>query len=282
MSFEGPDIKLKRDNVKSAILYIIFLLSGFIIYSKSFLENGFNLSSFMLFFISLYSCLVAVYKNHPDPYSSLNFEKWLLIYVSIFILFLCVILGFYNENMMRFCFLLSILSFVSYFGGKEILYKVILPCTVMFLIILNYDSITYWLSYPVRLICTKLTVSILHYLGMNIISETTIIIVGSKKVAITAACSGLVLIETLIWIGWIIVKVTYESSLKKILHYILIVPIVFFTNTLRLMILVVLYHHFGEIVIISPLHLWLGYLMVVAACLLFYFSKNLFVEGGMN
>ncbi|MCP4176804.1 MAG: exosortase/archaeosortase family protein [bacterium] len=273
---------IERDKAKSFILYCIFsiisALGLYILYRNSNLE----ISPICLLLISLFCGIKAIIINNPSPYSGINYGKWFTLYLGFAILFLAIVFNLYSDWIFQLSIFFIALSVIAYFGGQRIMVKLILPLAVLLLLLPFYQHFYYWFSYPLRLISTKLTVATLSVFGMNISAETTVISVGSKKVAITAACSGLVLLETLTWIGWLIVIFLHKLLLNKFFHFLMIVPIVFISNTIRLIILVLLFSKYGEIVIISPLHMWLGYLMVLLASLIFYYCKYLFNTGLVN
>jgi len=273
---------IEQKSIKSFILYFIFLLTSILIFLILHFNSNIQLSPMMLLLISLYSSWIVIKNNEPTPYQHLNLEKWFCLYTGIIIIFISIIFNLHNSWFIPISLFFLMLSITAYFGGRKIVYKTILPLFVLIIILPFYEEIYYWLSFPVRLICTNLTVFTLSIFGVNISSEATIITVGNKRVAITAACSGLVLMETLTWIGWLIVMFTHNSCLNKVFHFIMIVPLVFLANTLRLAVLVILFSHYGEIIIVSPIHIWMGYIMIVFASILFYLCKFLFDEKGIT
>jgi exosortase len=274
--------KNEREYLKSILLFFIFTVVSLFTLKDLHNNSSFQLSPIILLFISYFSFLFMIKKYNPTPYIQKKYEKWLTLYGAILLLFIVLYYNFYREYIVQLSLFLAILSLVSYLGGRKIFLKTILPLAILLFLLPYYQQVYYWLSYPIRLICTKLTVIFLSVFGFNITSTATVISIGSKKVAITAACSGLILLETLSWIGWLIVIHLHESTLKKLFHFLLILPIVFISNTLRLIILVVLYNYFGEIIIISPIHCWLGYFMIVLASYLLYLCKYFFDKESTN
>ena len=264
--------------LKYIILFILFI--G-IIFSSAwilFLQNNVLLSTVSLVLISSCCCFSPLLKNKLEPHNFINFEKWVFLYSGILLLFFSIFYGHQSNWVIYFSVFFCISSLISYFAGRAIFVKTLVPIAVLIIILPLYQHIIFWVSLPIRLVCTKLTVGVLTVLGMNISSESTVISVGTGKVAITSACSGIVLLEMMVWIGWIIVLLLYKSYWKRILHFTLTIPVVLLTNTLRLCTLVFLFSIYGEVVIISPIHIWAGYVMVVIATVIFYHCKFLFKD----
>ncbi len=242
------------------------------------IQSNIIISTILLALISIWCCFAAVLKNKIKPHNFKNIEKWVLLYFGILTLFISIMYSYQSNWVIYFSIFFCITSLISYIAGRTILVKTAIPIAVLILLLPLYQNIFYWISLPIRLICTNLTVSILSILGMNITSDSTVISVGTGKVAITTACSGIVLLEMMVWIGWIIVLLLYNSYWKRVLHFILIIPIVLLTNTIRLCLLVLLFSIYGEVVIISPIHLWAGYIMIILAAAIFFHCRFFFKD----
>lgn len=152
----------------------------------------------------------------------------------------------------------------------------LLPSTAIFLLLIpNYDYFNSLLSYPLRLICSHLTCFTLKLFAVDVSCDATILELGSEKIAVTAACSGIAQLEAMFLIGWIITMFVQKRLICQILHWLLLFPIVILLNSLRLTITLLLYLGIGKAAFSETTHITLGYLMVIAVVLIFWACRSL-------
>ncbi len=268
--------------LKYTVLYLLIIgiiATSFVI---MFFQSNITISTAPLLLISTWCCLETVIKNKLNPHGYLNIEKWACLFLGIALIFFSILFGTESNWILSVSLFFCLISVISYLAGRRIFAKTLIPIAVLVILLPQYEYIYYWLGLPIRLICTKLTVIILSVFGMNITSDATVLSLGNDKLAITAACSGLVLLEMMTWIGWLVVLFLYKTFWKKVIHYIMIFPIVLFTNTIRLCILASLFSFYGEAAIVSPIHIWTGYAMVVFASIIFYYCKYFVKDNTTN
>jgi exosortase len=272
------EVKVTQVKLKYIILYLLFIGTIFSSVRILVLQHNMLIPTISLLLISAWCCFASLFKNKLEPHNFKNIEKWVLLYSGILVLFFSILYSYQSSWIIYLSIYFCISSLISYIAGRVIFVKTAVPIAVLVIILPLYQHIIYWISLPIRLICTNLTVAILSVLGMSITSESTVISVGSGKVAVTSACSGIVLLEMMVWIGWIIVLLLYDTYWKRVLHFSLTIPIVLLTNTIRLCLLVLLFSIYGEAVIISPVHIWAGYIMVIIAAGIFFNCKFFFKD----
>lgn len=263
---------------KHLVVYVLSLLVVLYCVYAIYMNAQIYFSPSCLLAVGVLSMILAFRDENLDPHKSNNYEKWLLLYGAIFIIMISMLMDFETREVSSAAVFLCLSSLFSYLCGRKMFIRLILPLAVIMIVIPYFEQIYYWTGFPIRLICTKMTVFFLTIFGMQISSDATVITVGIRQVAITEACSGLVLLETLSWIGWFIVLFIYKEAWKRILHYLFIFPLVLVVNTLRLIVLAVLFDFYGDVVIRSPIHIWIGYIMVLVAAIIFYFARGLFEE----
>lgn len=152
----------------------------------------------------------------------------------------------------------------------------LLPAGAIFLILLpNSTYFNSLISYPLRLICSYLTCWTLNICSVDISCNGTILQLGSEKIAVTTACSGIAQLEAMFFIGWIIVVVVQKRLVCQILHWLLLFPIVILLNSLRLTTTLLLYLGIGEAAFGETLHVTLGYVMVIAVVTVFWACRSL-------
>ena len=152
----------------------------------------------------------------------------------------------------------------------------LLPSGAIFLLLIpNYDYFNSLLSYPLRLICTHLTCFSLKLCAVDVSCSATILKMGTEKIAVTTACSGIAQLEAMFLIGWLITMFVQKRLICQILHWLLLLPIVILLNSLRLTITLLLYLGIGKAAFSETIHITLGYLMVIAVVIIFWACRSL-------
>ena len=152
----------------------------------------------------------------------------------------------------------------------------LLPAGAIFLLLLpNAAYFNSLISYPLRLICSYLTCLTLKLCTVDVSCSGTILKLGTEKIAVTSACSGIAQLEAMFLIGWIITMFVQKRLISQILHWLLLLPIVILLNSLRLTITLLLYLGIGEAAFSETLHTILGYVMVIAVVAVFWACRSL-------
>jgi len=176
---------------------------------------------------------------------------------------------------MRISLLLFMGACLARFANYQNVFK-LLPAGVIFLLIIpNSAYFNSLISYPLRLICSHLTCFTLKLCAMDISCEATVLRMGAEKIAVTTACSGIVQLESMFLIGWIITMLVHKRLICQISHWLLLLPIVILVNSLRLTITLLLYSAFGEVAFSDTVHTSLGYAMVIAVTAIFWACRSL-------
>jgi exosortase/archaeosortase family protein len=101
-------------------------------------------------------------------------------------------------------------------------------------------------------------------------------------VSVTSACSGLTLLQNLLWVAWWTVLLRHRGLVRRFLHALLAVPAVLIANTLRVLALAVGAAWYGEQILIGTAHVIIGWAAVVLAMLLFLAMEQAFPAHGGN
>ena len=152
------------------------------------------------------------------------------------------------------------------------------PALIIFCIFIPMrEQIMLMVSYPLRLISTTLSVWVLKLLQVNIEYHlTTITLPGSTQIVITDACSGIQQLEALLLIGYLIIHLQPKPLVWSICHYLFLLPIIILSNSVRIIVTILLYHAIGPAVLNNTWHTTLGYCLVLACSILFWYSGMLF------
>ncbi len=171
----------------------------------------------------------------------------------------------------------ALVGAVAYFAGLSVAGWLTVPA-LLFLVVVPSTAYLYdLLSFPLSRICAGLTVGTLHIFGVDCSFDQAMIYVGSQRIAVTSACSGIELLEAMLLLGWLLVYHEHRTFIARFAHYLLLVPAIIVCNSLRLILVIVLYKYFiGEKAFDNTLHEAMGYGVVIAAIVILFFSGKLF------
>jgi exosortase B len=100
---------------------------------------------------------------------------------------------------------------------------------------------------PLKSAVSTVATSVLHALGYPIARTGVILTVGQYQLLVADACSGLTSMFTLEALGLVYLKLMgYTSGLRRALIVLLLVPISFVANVIRVCILVLITYHLGD------------------------------------
>lgn len=140
------------------------------------------------------------------------------------------------------------------------------------------DYLHLLLSSPLSKICAALTVLLLQAVGVECSLDQAVIFTGKDHVAVTAACSGVELLEAMLLLGWFVVYFEHRNFWMRLLHYLTLLPAILLANTLRLTVVILLSFRIGERAFHDPVHSLLGYCVVISAMLLLFLTGKLFKQ----
>lgn len=145
------------------------------------------------------------------------------------------------------------------------------------------ETLTLALSYPLRLMATFGAVALLKLCGVAVTADRTLITLGSDGtgLAVTDACSGIEQLFALILIGGILAWMMQKNLCFRFMHWACILPSLVIANTLRLVVTVLLYNRFGDVILGDIWHHGLGYAQsVLTLVILWCFGKVIAVVAG--
>jgi exosortase/archaeosortase family protein len=95
-------------------------------------------------------------------------------------------------------------------------------------------------------------------------------------IAITDACSGINQLDAFLLIAYLAVKTMYKKGYWQVLHFAFIIPSIIIANSLRIVLTVLLFKIFGEVILDKFWHVTLGYAQILIALLIFIAVGKLF------
>jgi exosortase B len=100
---------------------------------------------------------------------------------------------------------------------------------------------------PLKAAVTAVAANLLYHLGYPVAQSGVTLVVGQYRLLVADACAGLNSMFTLEALGLLYMNLMqYTSALRNVLLAVLIIPISFVANVLRVLILVLVTYHFGN------------------------------------
>lgn len=125
------------------------------------------------------------------------------------------------------------------------------------------------ITMPMKIAVSVVAENVLYWLGYPIARSGVILQIGQYKLLVADACAGLQTLFTLEALGVLYLKLTHsESVLRNTILAILIVPISFVANVIRVMVLTVVTYYYGDAAGQGFMHGFAGMVLFASALLL--------------
>jgi exosortase len=171
---------------------------------------------------------------------------------------------------------LLLLSAVVVLFGARMAGRLAAPILVLFLFVPVLPLFEAALSYPLRRLSALLAAGLLSVGPGEVRLAGTELSWGELKVSVTSACSGLTLLQNLLWVAWWTVLLRHVGFRPRFLHALLAVPAVIIANTLRVVALALGAAWFGEDILTGTPHVVIGWAAVALAAGLFLAMEQVF------
>jgi exosortase B len=125
------------------------------------------------------------------------------------------------------------------------------------------------LTQPMKMAVSYVAEFVLYHLGYPISRSGVILQIGQYQLLVADACAGLNTLFTLEALGLLYLNlIRHQSAIRNIALAILIVPISFTANVIRVMVLTLITYHFGDEAGQGFLHGFAGMVLFMAALML--------------
>lgn len=122
---------------------------------------------------------------------------------------------------------------------------------------------------PMKLAVSNVAENVLYWAGYPIARSGVVLQIGQYKLLVADACAGLHTLFTLEALGLLYLKLTHsESAVRNILLAILIVPISFAANVIRVMVLTLITFYYGDAAGQGFLHGFAGMVLFASALII--------------
>ncbi|AKU11739.1 hypothetical protein AzCIB_1844 [Azoarcus sp. CIB] len=131
---------------------------------------------------------------------------------------------------------------------------------------------------PMKLAVSNVAENVLYWAGYPIARSGVILQIGQYKLLVADACAGLHTLFTLEALGLLYLKLTHsDSALRNALLAILIVPISFAANVIRVMVLTLITFYYGDAAGQGFMHGFAG-MMLFASALMIIMAVDLLLK----
>ncbi|MEW6014094.1 MAG: exosortase/archaeosortase family protein [Candidatus Zixiibacteriota bacterium] len=173
----------------------------------------------------------------------------------------------------RFSLVVTIFGMALYFFGNNIIRRTWFEILfLVFMIPIPY-VLYYSATFPMQLLASKVTGTILNLIGMPAIRQGNMIHLPNQSLEVAEACSGMRSMMSLLALGAIYAYMTQKSLLAKIILFASTIPIAVCGNVFRVFVTGIIVYVSDANVTAEPLHSIMGAsVFIVAFLLLFLFG----------
>ena len=143
----------------------------------------------------------------------------------------------------RFSLVIVLFGLVYYLNGKEWAKELLFPIAFLTFMVPIPNVIYYAIAFPMQLLSSKLTQSLLHFIGLPSIRQGNIILLPNYSMEVAEACSGLRSLVSLLALGAFFAYTTFpieqntgKSNLKRGILFLSVFPIAIGANIFRILI----------------------------------------------
>lgn len=166
--------------------------------------------------------------------------------------------------LIQFAFLLSLVGLVLCYGGRSMLRITLLPIAVLLFSIPMPYLVESQLTWRLQLVSSNLGVAMLRAFNYSVYLEGNVIDLGSFKLQVIEACSGLRYLYPLLSVGFLMAYM-YPAALRwRVLLVLSTIPITVLTNSVRIAITGVLVDQWGSGMANGFLHYFEGWIIFIA------------------
>ena len=161
---------------------------------------------------------------------------------------------------------LLILTAVYALFGRQFMAQMTFPFAYLAFAFPPPDTVVYALTLPLKVSISELSIFLLSEIGYPIGGQGVMIQIGPYELLVAAACAGLNSILTLSALTVFYLYLRHANNWRLLLVLsLLVIPVALFANFIRVLLLLLVTYHFGELAAQSYLHSIAGLLMFSVA-----------------
>ena len=165
-------------------------------------------------------------------------------------------------------FLVVLVGLVLAFGGTSLLRVTIFPILLLLFSIPPPYFVNAQLSWRMQLLSSWLGVEFLRLLGYSVFLEGNVIDLGTYKLQVVEACSGLRYLYPLMSVGFLMAYM-YQGALRwRILLFLATIPLTILMNSVRISAVGILVEHWGSGMADGFMHYFEGWVIFLVCLVL--------------
>jgi exosortase D (VPLPA-CTERM-specific) len=173
-------------------------------------------------------------------------------------------------TLVQYAFVVSLSGVMLALVGKRIAARLVVPLVILLLMVPLPQFLYNNLSSGLQLLSSKLGVALLRLFGVSVYLEGNVIDLGSYRLEVAEACSGLRYMFPLMTLGFIMAWFYKAAFWKRAAIFLSSIPLTLVMNSLRIAGIGVTVDHFGSAAAEGLLHEFEGWMMfMVSAALMF-------------
>ena len=177
-----------------------------------------------------------------------------------------------SQSILTFEMLAHIILFAALmllFRGAPGLRRIAFPLFFMLFMVPLPEALVATVTAPLKSAVSAVAGSLLFHMGYPVGRAGVVLMIGQYQLLVADACAGLTSMFTLEAIGLLYLHIRrYRSALRNTMLALLLVPIAFGANIIRVVVLVLVTYHFGDAAGQGFVHGFAGVLLFVVATLL--------------
>lgn len=198
-------------------------------------------------------------------------------YIGVVILLLGLLIGLVGNlstiyTVMQYAFLITLFGLVLSLVGRSAMKYFWVPLGILVFMIPLPNFLYFNLSQQLQLISSSIGVEVIRFFGVSVFLEGNVIDLGSYKLQVVDACSGLRYLFPLMSFGFICAYLFKAPMWQRVLIFLSTIPITVLMNSFRIGVIGVLVDRFGQEQAEGFLHDFEGWIIFMA-CVAILFAE---------
>lgn len=158
------------------------------------------------------------------------------------------------------------LAAAVFFGGAAVFWASAGAFLVWCVVLPSMDYLHFIISFPMRMVAAHISAWALGLVGLDTIANDTSVLINGREIAVTAACSGIEQLESLLLFGFVAAFFMQKRWTWRWLHTLMILPLILLFNAVRLCVTLAGTQWVGDVFLSDGVHTALGLATVLLIC----------------
>jgi exosortase D (VPLPA-CTERM-specific) len=169
------------------------------------------------------------------------------------------------KTIIQYAYVVTLAGVMVSLVGSRAAPLLIVPCAVLVLMVPLPEFIFKNLTAELQLVSSKIGVAVIRMFGVSVFLEGNVIDLGTYKLEVAEACSGLRYLFPLMTMGFIMAHFYKAAFWKRAIVFLSSIPVTILMNSLRIGIIGVMVDRWGQSMAEGFLHDFEGWVMFMAS-----------------